>query len=160
MAFEKFSDQRASDIKSTFDFLMEEIHTWAKEKGWWDVYRGTSNEKVYDPSLRSFGDQMANFHAELSEAWEEYRKSGYSKDMMIYSEDTQPEQVYNGLDAVRESGLKPEGLAVELADLIIRLMDTCGAYNIPIVEALILKMEYNANRPYRHGNNSWTSRFF
>lgn len=44
--------------------LITEAHETAKEKGWWDGKE------------RSVGDQFANFHAELSEAWEDYRKYG------------------------------------------------------------------------------------
>jgi len=154
--FEKFSDQRASDLVSTFQYLQEEIHEWAKEKGWWDVYNEEVGEVGYQPELRSFGDQMSNFHAELSEAWEEYRKYKFDKELMIYGEmpigDSGAFAKTPDIEQIREEHLKPEGLAVELADLLIRIMDTCGAYRIPIAEALILKMEYNASRPYRHGN--------
>lgn len=47
--------------------------------------------------------------------------------------------------------LKPEGIPTELADIIIRVLDICGANNIDIQGALDEKMEYNMTRPYRHG---------
>lgn len=46
---------------------------------------------------------------------------------------------------------KPIGIAVELADVLIRIADTCGRYNIPLEEALKLKLAYNKTRPHRHG---------
>lgn len=103
--------------------LIKAVHDWAVGKGWWDG------------GPRSIGDQFSNFHSELSEAWEEYRKHGMDSEKFIYVQDG-----------------KPEGLAVELADLVIRVVDTCGAYNIPLEEAIELKMKYNETRPYRHGN--------
>lgn len=109
-----------SDIR----ILMSKSHRTACDKGWWD-----------DQS-RGIGDQFANFHSELSEAWEEIRK-GQSLRKIYYS-DT-PE------------GPKPEGVAVEFADLLIRVFDTCEKYGIPLIEALGEKMAFNELRPYRHG---------
>ena len=46
---------------------------------------------------------------------------------------------------------KPEGIAIELADCIIRILDYCGKEGIDIEEAIRIKHEYNKTRPYRHG---------
>jgi NTP pyrophosphatase (non-canonical NTP hydrolase) len=104
--------------------LLQESHTTAVEKGWWE-------------GERSFGDQVSNFHAEISEAWEEYRKFGLDKDKFVYYNEDKPE--------------KPEGLAVELADVLIRIGDTCAKYGIPLEEAIRLKWAYNKTRGHRHG---------
>jgi NTP pyrophosphatase (non-canonical NTP hydrolase) len=47
--------------------------------------------------------------------------------------------------------LKPEGIPSELADVIIRVLDMCGALGIDIAAALADKMAFNETRPYRHG---------
>lgn len=107
--------------------LMSRAHRTACDKGWWNF------------PYRSYGDQWANFHSELSEAWEEIRK-GKSLSYTYHSE--------------TEIGSKPEGVAVELADLLIRVFDTCEHYGIPLVEALAEKMDYNDRRPYRHGGKT------
>lgn len=49
------------------------------------------------------------------------------------------------------NGEKPEGVAVELADCLLRILDYCGYAGIDIEEALRLKHEYNKTRSYRHG---------
>lgn len=107
--------------------LAEMVHDLAVQKGWWDlkVVKG----EIID---RSMGDQIANFHAEISEAWEEYRNG------------RAPDAIYmvNG---------KPEGFPIELADLIIRVLDTCAAYGINIEYAIRIKHKYNKTRPVRHG---------
>lgn len=40
---------------------------------------------------------------------------------------------------------------VELADAVIRTADLAGFMKIDLENAIIKKMEYNKNRPYRHG---------
>ena len=41
----------------------------------------------------------------------------------------------------------------ELADIIIRVFDFCGAYNIDIEKEIFEKMEFNRHRPNMNGNN-------
>lgn len=96
------------------------IHDWAERKGWWN-----------DP--KPFSSQAANFHSEISEAWEEWRNGHH------------PNEIYEG-----ESG-KPEGIPIELADCVIRIMDTCAFYEIDLEAAIAQKMTYNETRPHRHG---------
>lgn len=103
--------------------LQKEIHAVAVDKGWWDG------------GERNLGEQFSNFHAELSEAWEEIRNGRDVKE--IYYKDG-----------------KPEGVPIELADCIIRILDTCGAYDIDIEEAIRIKVGFNKTRPYRHGNKT------
>ena len=46
---------------------------------------------------------------------------------------------------------KPEGVAVELADAVIRIADLCGYLGIDLDAVIEEKMAYNAGRPYKHG---------
>lgn len=102
---------------------VNESYQNALEKGWWE-------------DNRSVGELIALMHSELSEALEEHR-NGHSVEKVYYNEN-KPN--------------KPEGVAVELADCVIRIFDFCGRYDIDLESILKLKMEYNSTRPYRHGN--------
>ena len=99
----------------------ELVHTLAKSKGWWKHYN------------KPFSIQVSNFHSEISEVWEEYR-NGRKMDEIYIS-----------------PGGKPEGIPIELADTVIRIMDTCERYGINLERAMRLKFAYNATRPYKHG---------
>lgn len=82
---------------------------------------------------RGFPEILALVHSEVSEALEEYRNG------------REATEIYFG-----DNG-KPEGIPIELADVIIRIFDYCGYARIDIDAAITQKHEYNKSRPYRHG---------
>jgi hypothetical protein len=60
---------------------------------------------------KSFGDLAALIHTEISEAFEEFRNHH------------KPDEVY------LKDG-EPEGISIELADAVIRILDVCARYKI------------------------------
>ena len=109
----------------SLNHLAAEIHSTATEHGWWS-----------EP--RSFGDICALIHSEVSEALEVFRE-GHDPILTFYSGDEA--SVSN----------KPEGVPIELADVIIRVLDAAHQYGIDMDEAMRVKMAYNETRPFRHG---------
>ncbi len=125
----------------------KEVHQLAVEKGW------------YDPKP-SFAAIAVNFHCELSEAVEEYRKG---MPMLYYpcnagglcEDDKAPAErmdcgsrVYNPETPeipCKAKSKKPCGVAVELADCILRIMDTLAAERVNIDSILCLGLNCPPN---------------
>lgn len=74
---------------------------------------------------------LQNINGEVSELWEAYRKSALHK----------PCDKPCALSCLEE----------ELADILIRVLDTAYEYEVDIAKAVKLKTEYNKKRPHRHG---------
>jgi NTP pyrophosphatase (non-canonical NTP hydrolase) len=102
------------------------VHALARDKGWWDGENPTSAQAI--------GAKLALVHSEVSEALECVRS--------------------RASDGVSLENGKPEGLPIELADAIIRILDLCGALGIDIESAVETKHEFNAARPFRHGGKA------
>ena len=95
----------------------------ANEKWWLDIETGERLD-------RNKGELIALMHSELSEMLE-----GVRKNMM---DDHLPDRPAE---------------EVEAADLLIRLLDYCGGFNLDLDGAFDSKMEYNAQRAdHKHEN--------
>ena len=115
----------------TISELVARAHDNAVKHGFWNP-------------APAFGTSIALIHSELSEALEEVRAG---KPGLYFKE-------VNGFtvtDATERRGEKPEGVAVELADAVIRIADLCGHLGIDLDAVIREKMAYNEGRPYKHG---------
>lgn len=106
----------------TINQLVEAAHQNAVSKGWWE-------------EDRSFGEVIALIHSEVSEALEFYREGRQPNELLWSGDNWQ----------------KPDGIPAEFADIVIRIFDACGRYNINLEQAIELKMDYNSTRPHKHG---------
>ncbi len=107
-----------------------------------------SKDKGFHDNPKSFGDDIALMHSELSEALEDYR-AGRAPNEIWYEEadGSKHESFAEPGTALR----KPCGIPSEMADVIIRVLDFCGKYDIPIERAVWEKMRFNSTRPRMHG---------
>lgn len=113
----------------------KEVHENAVAHGWWE-------------EERSFAEIIALCHSELSEALEEYRDN---KPTAYFIDEPIECCLKEETNFSNWHGQKPEGIATELADCIIRILDWCGKENINIEKIIKIKHEYNKRRDYKHG---------
>lgn len=102
------------------------IHKLAIEKGWWQDQQ---------PSAR-IPEALMLIVSEAAEAMEEWRDL-----------DLQSPTYY------RLEGQKPLGLAIEVADIVIRCRDLAQALGFDLEQAIAQKHAYNQTRPLRHGHS-------
>lgn len=106
------------------------IHGIARAKGFYD-------------RPHNLVEHLALMHSEISEALEELRKPP-QPGLAITTQ-----HVYFELD--KDGRDKPEGFVVELADALIRILDTMTYVGVDIDAVVKLKVDYNEGREFMHG---------
>lgn len=110
----------------------DDVPYWCRDCG--SLYYGNGNWKL--PELaksRNLGELHMLFVTEIAESFEDIRNNEAPNHYFIDAQG------------------KPQGPAIEIIDELIRLLDYCGKYEIPVEALLELKSAYNETRPYRHG---------
>jgi NTP pyrophosphatase (non-canonical NTP hydrolase) len=103
----------------------------AKRKGFWEV-----PEEMKDDAGRPYGsyrnlkkmEKIALIMSELGEAVEGIRKPGPDEHCPSFTKEE-----------------------IEIADALIRIFDYAGGFGLKLAEAFEAKMEFNAQRPHKHG---------
>lgn len=131
------------------------IHQYAKEKGWWHKYgtpesfrdrvKGLVSGLVLHNDIGVVTGKLLLIHSEVTEAAEALRDGK----LEMYTEGGE------FINAADSSLCKPEGMVIELADTIIRIMDLCEALGLDLEEAMRRKMAYNNQRSHKHGGRSF-----
>jgi NTP pyrophosphatase (non-canonical NTP hydrolase) len=106
--------------------LADYVYDIAASKGWHDAPVEMSTS-------------CSNIHAEVSELWEAYRNGALSE----------PCSKAEGMTSLGLRALTCQ--EEELADIIIRALDTSTESGIDIGEAVRIKSLYNVSRPRMHG---------
>lgn len=128
--------------------LVREAHATATSKGW------------HAPSLRVQAAILADKatpHDERSALYAQAQADRFGALMALIAT-----EVSEAVDAYREHRMeawtlpsgKIEGVAAELADVMIRVADVAGVYGIDLEAAITAKMAYNKTRPTRHGGKA------
>lgn len=99
-------------------------------------------------SDRTVGDDLALLHSEVSEALDAYRDHGLDDPTGQCPED------FNGRHLHGASPCKPEGFGSELADVLVRLLDTCERRGVDLAAEYERKVAFNRTRGHRHGGKN------
>jgi NTP pyrophosphatase (non-canonical NTP hydrolase) len=134
-----------------FNKQQSNVHNTARDKGWWNksgdyetaarfiaqssraLGQQVALEALNNLSKRNDAEMIALMHSELSEALEALRHGNPPDDKC------------------------PEfsGVTVELADVLIRMMDFAEHHKLPLARAVIAKMEMNRGRSHKHGGKAF-----
>ncbi|GAA3669707.1 hypothetical protein FB459_2037 [Yimella lutea] len=127
----------------------EKIHANAADKGFWD-------------SDRNMGEMLMLAVSELAEALEEHRagrpavwyastEAGDDRSVDEVTVMADGRALYG--DEQWHETMKPEGVAVEIADCLIRCLDMLNSLDVDIDSVVRQKMAYNASREQLHGKS-------
>jgi NTP pyrophosphatase (non-canonical NTP hydrolase) len=119
------------EFRNVFSLLTAEVRSNCEEKGWHD-------------DQNSMAEYVALLHSEVSEVLEAWRDHHDTKSH------------YNVIQVYDTGGyaVKPIGVDSDMADVFIRLLDTCDVFGVDLMQAFIEKMAYNRTRPYQHGGRT------
>jgi NTP pyrophosphatase (non-canonical NTP hydrolase) len=127
---------------ATIAELQARVHGIARDKGWWD-------------RERTIGDLIALMHSELTEALEEYREGRAPADVYYTCQEIDSDgRVICKVRAESRAEIRPgtlvrpEGVAVQLGDCLIRILDFCGHWDIDLESLLEQKIDYNERHRY------------
>jgi hypothetical protein len=129
---------------ATIAELQAKVHEIAQDKGWWD-------------GDRSIGELIALMHSELTEALEEFL-SGHRPEDVYYTAHELDAEGRPARSRVVESRAevpagvltRPEGVAVQLGDCVIRILDFCARWGVDFESLLEEKVAFNERYPYRN----------
>lgn len=132
-------DHETHEVVYSVRLLAAHCFATAVDKGWWEKY-DKAPQKKWLPEI--VATKLALVHSELSEGLEEVRNR---KDFGL--------KPY--FSAEIKDGLgKPEGLAAELADAVIRIFDLSAWLGLDIAKVIEWKMAYNKKRSHKHGGKA------
>lgn len=109
--------------------------------------------KGFYESPREIGTLLMLVVSELSEALEADRADRHAEWVMYEKRlNEEPDRIFVKQQSLFQDFIK-DTFEDEIADAIIRLLDLCGHLSIDIEKHINLKLEYNKNRPQKHGKN-------
>jgi len=119
----------SENIRKGLTEVINLCHNASYNRGWWHDQE-TGNPLLVKDGMSPFGEKYIKCTklllaiSETAEAMEGLRTNAPDDKLPQFSMET-----------------------VEIADHLIRLFDYIGAYNLPVVDAIMAKVDFNATRP-------------
>lgn len=136
-----YATSKAHGFHDDGDTLRSRLHYWQARAERLGSLLTTEDQKeleFWESMYRRYlGNNIALLHSEASEAFEHLRDG------------REPDEVF--FEAKADGTMKPDGHAVELADLAIRVLDTAEEHHIDLAAVMDMKMRFNEGRPFKHG---------
>lgn len=137
--------------------LRDEIHANAKEKGFYDNPKeiGTLLMLVVSELAEALEADRADYFCDFRK-YEERKKYSFE---LKHKQETDVNFMTRSPSSIQSSEeIEKEAFEIyikntfedELADVIIRVLDICGYFNIDIERNVLAKMEYNKTREKMH----------
>lgn len=167
------------EVTGPLGWLGRKAHTTAVEHGFWgdpvdvpsrnvgemlalvhsevsealEAYRTTGLQSGYE--MRWEGQKTIDPKTRYAALHQEYQDTVDLSKMMV-PEPGEPNPIYDWTaqhrrELVELGVLKPIGYLSEMADAIIRIVETCYAQGLNLDAAVSEKMAYNETRPHMHG---------
>lgn len=130
--------------------IVQQAFDTARSKGWWPQF----DQSSVPPTMESLGvpEKLMLIVTEVAEAMEDYRVGAMEEnaepccaDYAQFRAGTTHTVGCNGRPG------KPTGFPSELADVVIRVADLCGALGIDLEGAVERKTAFNKTRSHKHG---------
>ena len=116
--------------------IQREIHRVNVEKGFWE-------------DRKNVGEVLMLIVSELGEALDAHR-ADKKADVEAFDaraiDRTEPEDYQIDFQQCIKDTFEDE-----IADTVIRILDMCEGFGIDLERHIVLKLEYNKTRPYKHG---------
>lgn len=128
-AIERTIPQLAGELRQRYFLKAGFVHAWELMAA--GTFK-THEDKGWLERELNHGEQIALMHSELSEALEGLRKN--------LNDDKLPHR---------------KMVEVELADVVIRIMNYARQANLDVAGAVVEKAAYNKTRPYKHGGKQF-----
>lgn len=133
-AFEPEIPQSAAiPFVAYFGAMQVTVYRVNDRNGWWDDRREYIRSGLPGAAENTMCALIGLIHTELSEAIEAARKHPQSTWSDSKTKDT---------------------MVREFAGAVVRIMDACAAFNLPLGAAIVEEVNANALRGYRHGGKA------